>query len=141
MTQKTKAIILIVIILGATLFAIYYYAGLRNNQAAQLKQQELSKKEDIVKEKKETQDKQIVAIPLKGKVLNISKDSLEISTGEEKNTFTITETTLVSSVISDKIEKKQIEDVKKGDDISIIYNQDSKNILSIQIGKDAGSAF
>lgn len=145
MTQKTKTLILIGIILLATLIAIVYVF---NQQKVQRLEQEKNLQDQAMIQDQNTKDntskdkaKTVIADTVNGKVSSISKDSLVIDAGGTKTTFAITENTSVFAVDGKKIEKKTIADIKEGDSVSVMTNQEDNSVLSIQVGKDAGSVF
>ncbi|MFA5777322.1 MAG: hypothetical protein WC906_02710 [Parcubacteria group bacterium] len=136
MQQKTKMIILIaliVFIIFAT--AVFMFKKTKNlfNLGEQNKQAEQLESE---KQKEgETGDfsKSFTAIEIKGTVVAISKDSIEIQDGETKNTFSLAENIAVLSVSGSKASKKSVSDLKKGQNISLMLNQANSEIVSVQI--------
>ena len=146
MQQKTKMIILIaliVFIIFAT--AVFMFKKTKNlfNLGEQNKQAEQLESE---KQKEgETGDfsKSFTAIEIKGTVVAISKDSIEIQDGETKNTFSLAENIAVLSVSGSKASKKSVSDLKKGQNVSLMLNQANSEIVSIQIleGRDSKALF
>lgn len=143
MTQKTKTIILVVLILVLTVgVGVYVY----NQKSAELfdlgrKSTEVSPIGEQGKNNAQENAPTVKASTISGTVSAISNNSIEIKNGEEKNSFSLTESTPIFSVEGKKIEKKTAGDIKKGETVSIMINQADKSILSIQIGKDAGTVF
>jgi hypothetical protein len=72
-------------------------------------------------------------VTISGKVSAIAKDSIEITNGEAKNTFSLTSDIVVLSVNGAQVEKKTIADIKKDQTVSAIINQANSQIISIQI--------
>ena len=140
MTQKTKALILIPLILVATfVFGTYLF---KQKQLALYSQEKQNSQ--IVDQGRKTVDeknKTVTAKILNGKVSAIAKDSVDIESKDGKRAFSLNENTAVTLVFGEKIEKKSIADIKKGDNASVITNRDDGSVISIQIGKDAGSVF
>lgn len=147
MSQRVKTIILISIILIITLGVIVYYFNYKNikfkpekkQQSEQIKTNESAKEDQ--KDDSAQQPQTITASTLVGEVSMITEDSIEITKGDVKNSYVINQKTPVFSVEGEKIERKTIKDIKKNDNVSIMTNQADNSVLSIQIGKDAGSIF
>lgn len=139
MTQKTKTILLVVIIFIATVGLGFYM----------FQQKEASKRQESIQSQagpsnktlEKPQNQGITGVITGGTVSSVTADSIEIKNGEEKSTYAINKNTAVVSVDGKKIERKSITDIKKGDKVSIMLNESDKSIVAIQIGKDAGSVF
>jgi uncharacterized membrane protein YhiD involved in acid resistance len=143
MNQKTKAMILAAIIFFATIFVSIYFFRLKkiqqsvNYQIDSLKITEIDKS----KEKKAENNVQIKTTTTKGVVVAVDKDFIEININDKKDKFNLSKDVSVFVVEGSKIEKKTIADIRIGENVSIMLNQEGSEVLSIQVGKDAGNAF
>ncbi|MFZ2975698.1 MAG: hypothetical protein WA055_03710 [Candidatus Moraniibacteriota bacterium] len=137
MQQKTKITILIGLITIAILaVAVYMFKkSAFFNPSLKQKKQTQQEPEKIPEQKMEesTQPSVITTIQADGVVSQVSKDSLEITNDETKNTFILKENISVILVNGAKLEKKKISDIKKNQNVSLMINQADSQIISIQI--------
>lgn len=145
MTKKTKMLILAGTVAAVVVGGAAYL--FMQKQLLSLEQDNIIQTNDIdqaqIKQEEQVQSKsqEVTITASKGKVTLISKDAIEIDDNGVKKNFALTDGVAVLLVDAGKVEKKTIADIKKEDTVSIMTNQADNSILSIQIGKDAGSAF
>lgn len=141
MNQKTKALILITLILLATAgFGVYFFKQKKAQPTLQPQKIEDVQNKQTENMGEPVKSQTVKTISIIGTVAAITKDSIEIKNGETKNTLPLTSDVVVISVNGEKIEKQTIADIKVGDNASIMIDQSNTKVISIQTGKNAGSA-
>jgi hypothetical protein len=138
MTQKQKAVLLILIIIGLTILVFWYLSGQRNNSVTT----ETQNQENILPEvKKEAapQGREYTTIFTTGNVVSLEGNELEISSQGSSHKRPLAEGALIFSKeqIRDNevVIKKDLKDLVKGVNVSIEIDMQKEVIMSVQIIK------
>lgn len=127
----------LVISIGAVAFLSVRLFNFNFFEKKDLPQQEIAKTAENPGEKQAEKIpeavKEIMENNVAGTVLEIKKDSLTLETGTGQQDFMINGDTFFYLVSDNKIENKKISDIKKGMDIYIQFDKETRTILTATI--------
>ena len=143
MTQKLKVIISVLVIIVVVVIGIVVVRKVRvksQSAAVNHSQDQQNPNMQAPSPEKPKAPEAVKVITVRGTVSAIATDSIEVTNGQVKNTFPLTQDISVVFVDGANMQKKALTDIKKGDTVSLMINSANSSVLSIQDGKDAGSA-
>jgi hypothetical protein len=140
MQQKTKAILIGLIVIILIVTVVYAFKKLGSGKGTNAPGQKQTSQQQTAEQSNKPQT--FTTIKADGTVSQISENSIEIKNGDTKNTFSISKDTTVLSVNGSQVTKKSISDLKKDQNVSLTINQANSQIVSIQIieGSTGGKA-